>query len=134
VARGFRSEDRRDPFEQPQHGARADRVGGELLEGPRPAQRQRSQHGYTPHPRKVPSYYPITAYEAQSGHLLRVQNRPGDVHDGKAAKRLPKSSTSPLPTTPFVTEAKQDFQLFDLLSGEGSTVGAVTRRAPARGG
>jgi hypothetical protein len=44
-----------------------------------------AQRGYNPHRRKVPSYYPITAYEAQSGQMLRVQNRPGDIHDGKAA-------------------------------------------------
>src|SRR5438445_320097 len=37
------------------------------------------------HHRKVPSYYPITAYEAQSGQVLRVQNRPDNVHDGKGA-------------------------------------------------
>jgi len=43
-----------------------------------------AQRGYNPHRRKVPSYYPITAYEAQSGQVLRVQNRPGDIHDGKA--------------------------------------------------
>ena len=44
-----------------------------------------AQRGFNPHHRKVPSYYPITAYEAQSGSMLRVQNRPGNVHDGKAA-------------------------------------------------
>jgi hypothetical protein len=44
-----------------------------------------AQRGYNPHRRKVPSYYPITAYEAQSGQVVRVQNRPGDIHDGKAA-------------------------------------------------
>ena len=44
-----------------------------------------AQRGFNPHRRKVPSYYPITAYEAQSGHVLRVQNRPGNIHDGKAA-------------------------------------------------
>ena len=43
-----------------------------------------AQRGYNPHRRKVPSYYPITAYEAQSGQVLRVQNRPGNIHDGKA--------------------------------------------------
>jgi Transposase DDE domain len=43
-----------------------------------------AQRGFNPHHRKVPSYYPITAYEAQSGQVLRVQNRPGNVHDGKA--------------------------------------------------
>ena len=44
--------------------------------------------GFNPHRRKVPSYYPITAYEAQSGQLLRVQNRPGNIHDGKGAGRF----------------------------------------------
>ena len=44
-----------------------------------------AQRGFNPHHRKVPSYYPITAYEAQSGQVLRVHNRPGNVHDGKAA-------------------------------------------------
>ena len=47
-----------------------------------------AQRGFNPHRRKVPSYYPITAYEAQSGQVLRVQNRPGNVHDGKAASRF----------------------------------------------
>ncbi len=41
--------------------------------------------GYNPHHRKVPSYYPITAYEAQTGQLLRVKNRPGNIQDGKAS-------------------------------------------------
>ena len=45
-----------------------------------------ARRGFNPHRRKVPSYYPITAYEAQSGQVLRVQNRPGDIHDGKAAR------------------------------------------------
>ena len=44
-----------------------------------------ARRGFNPHRRKVPSYYPITAYEAQSGQLLRVENRPGNVHDGKAS-------------------------------------------------
>jgi hypothetical protein len=47
-----------------------------------------AQRGYNPHHRKVPSYYPITAYEAQSGQVLRVQNRPGNVDDGKGARRF----------------------------------------------
>jgi hypothetical protein len=41
--------------------------------------------GYNPHHRKVPSYYPITAYEAQTGQILRVKNRPGNIQDGKAS-------------------------------------------------
>jgi hypothetical protein len=44
-----------------------------------------AERGFNPHHRKVPSYYPITAYEAQSGMVLRVQNRPGNIHDGKAS-------------------------------------------------
>jgi hypothetical protein len=47
---------------------------------------QGARRGYNPHHRKVPSYYPITAYEAQSGQVLRVQNRPGNVDDAKAAR------------------------------------------------
>jgi hypothetical protein len=41
--------------------------------------------GFNPHHRKVPSYYPVTAYEAQTGQIFRVKNRPGNVHDGKAS-------------------------------------------------
>jgi hypothetical protein len=41
--------------------------------------------GFNPHHRKVPSYYPITAYEAQTGQIMRVKNRPGNIHDGKAS-------------------------------------------------
>jgi len=44
-----------------------------------------AHRGYNPHQRKVPSYYPITAHLAETGHLLRVQNRPGNVNDGAAS-------------------------------------------------
>jgi hypothetical protein len=46
---------------------------------------ERAFRGYNPHRRKVPSYYPITAYLAQTGHVLSVRNRSGNVHDGKAS-------------------------------------------------
>ena len=46
---------------------------------------ERAFRGYNPHRRKVPSYYPITAYLAQTTQFLRVQNRSGNVHDGKAS-------------------------------------------------
>lgn len=46
---------------------------------------ERAFRGYNPHRRKVPSYYPITAHLAQTGHILRVRNRSGNVHDGKAS-------------------------------------------------
>jgi hypothetical protein len=41
--------------------------------------------GFNPHRRKDPSYYPILAHLAQTGHILRVKNRPGNVHDSKGA-------------------------------------------------
>ena len=41
--------------------------------------------GRNPHHRKVPSYYPILAHLAQTTQILRVKNRPGNVHDGKRA-------------------------------------------------
>ncbi len=47
--------------------------------------------GYNPHRRKVPSYFPITAYLADSGHFLRLDNRPGNVHDGAASVDFLKS-------------------------------------------
>jgi hypothetical protein len=41
--------------------------------------------GFNPHRRKDSSYYPILAHLAQTGHILRVKNRPGNVHDSKGA-------------------------------------------------
>lgn len=41
--------------------------------------------GFNPHHRKDPSYYPILAYLAATGHILRVKNRPGNVHDSKGS-------------------------------------------------
>jgi len=42
-------------------------------------------HGFNPHHRKDPSYYPLLAHLAQTGHILRLKNRPGNVHDSKQA-------------------------------------------------
>jgi hypothetical protein len=39
--------------------------------------------GFNPHHRKDPSYYPLLAHVAQTGHILRMKNRPGNVHDSK---------------------------------------------------
>jgi len=46
---------------------------------------ERAFRGYNPHHRKVPSYYPISAYLAETSHFLRIKNRSGNVHDGKAS-------------------------------------------------
>ncbi|MFQ5947188.1 MAG: IS1380 family transposase [Anaerolineae bacterium] len=44
--------------------------------------------GFNPHHRKDPSYYPLLAHLAQTGHILRLRNRPGNVHDSRGAERF----------------------------------------------
>lgn len=58
-------------------------VDGSVIEAGR--RTEGARRGYSPLRRRKPSYYPITAYEAQTGALLDVQNRPGNVHDGKSS-------------------------------------------------
>jgi hypothetical protein len=41
--------------------------------------------GFNPHHPKDPSYYPLTAHLAQLGQILRIWNRPGNVHDSHNA-------------------------------------------------
>ncbi len=41
--------------------------------------------GFNPHHRKHLSYYPLLAHVAQTGQILRLKNRPGNVHDSKQA-------------------------------------------------
>lgn len=45
-----------------------------------------AHRGFNPHHRKVPSYYPILAHVAEIGQILRLKNRPGNVHDSKRAE------------------------------------------------
>jgi hypothetical protein len=74
-----------------------------------------AQRGFNPHHRKVPSYYPITAYEAQSGQVLRVQNRPGNVHDGKAGVPFLRALFAQLRTTlgpGYALECRMDGAFF----------------------
>lgn len=44
--------------------------------------------GFNPHHRKVPSYYPGLAHLAETGQILSLKNRPGNVHDGMQSVRL----------------------------------------------
>jgi hypothetical protein len=44
--------------------------------------------GFNPHHPKDPSYYPLLAHLAQTGQILRVKNRPGNVHDSRGAADL----------------------------------------------
>ena len=48
-----------------------------------------ARRGFNPHRGEVPRYCPITAYEAKTGQVLRVRNRAGNVHDGKASVASP---------------------------------------------
>ena len=50
--------------------------------------------GFNPHHRKDRSYYPLLAHVAQTGHILRVKNRPGNVHDSKQASAFLRSSST----------------------------------------
>ena len=44
-----------------------------------------AERGFNPHHPKDPSYYPLTAHLAQTGQLLGVWNRPGNVNDSVGA-------------------------------------------------
>jgi hypothetical protein len=86
-----------------------------------------ARRGFNPHRRKVPSYYPITAYEANTGQVLRVRNRAGNVHDGKASVAFLKELFEQLEETlerRRVLEMRMDGAFFredviDLLEDEG---------------
>jgi len=41
--------------------------------------------GFNPHHPKDPSYYPLSVHIAQLGQILRLRNRPGNVHDSHGA-------------------------------------------------
>jgi len=45
-----------------------------------------AMHGFNPHRPKDPSYYPLLAHLAQTGQILRLKNRPGNVHESKGAE------------------------------------------------
>ena len=42
--------------------------------------------GSSPHHRRNSSYYPLLGHYAQTGQILRIKNRPDNVHDSKATK------------------------------------------------
>jgi hypothetical protein len=44
-----------------------------------------AERGFNPHHPKDKSYYPLTAHLAQTGQILRVKNRPGNVNDSSSA-------------------------------------------------
>ena len=47
-----------------------------------------AERGFNPHHPKDKSYYPLTAHLAQTGQLLAVHNRPGNVHDSEGAQEM----------------------------------------------
>jgi hypothetical protein len=44
--------------------------------------------GFNPHHPKDPSYYPLLAHLAQTGQILRVKNRPGNVNDSRGSEEM----------------------------------------------
>lgn len=75
----------------------------------------------------MPSYYPITAYEANTGQVVRVRNRAGNVHDGKASLEFLEELFAQLRETlerRYALEMRMDGAFFrcdviELLEGEG---------------
>jgi hypothetical protein len=53
--------------------------------------------GYNPIKRGAPSYFPLTAHVAETGHFLTLWNRPGNVHDSNRALGLIKAIRKRLP-------------------------------------
>jgi hypothetical protein len=53
--------------------------------------------GYNPIKRGAPSYFPLTAHVAETGHFLTIWNRPGNVHDSNRALELIKRIQKRLP-------------------------------------
>ena len=47
-----------------------------------------AERGFNPHHPKDKSYYPLTAHLAQTGQLLEIWNRPGNVHDSHRALEM----------------------------------------------
>jgi len=47
-----------------------------------------AMRGFNPHHPKDRSYYPLLAHLAQTGQILKLKNRPGNVHDSKGAERF----------------------------------------------
>jgi hypothetical protein len=71
--------------------------------------------GYNPHHRKNPSYYPITATVAQTGHVLAHRNRPGNVNDSYRAADFLKTTVTRLRDTlrsPALIEVRADSAFF----------------------
>lgn len=49
---------------------------------------ERAERGFNPHHRKNPSYYPIVATLAQTGHVIGHKNRRGNVHDSHGSAQF----------------------------------------------
>lgn len=53
--------------------------------------------GYNPIKKGAPSYFPLTAHVAETGHFLTLWNRPGNVHDSHRALEMIKGIQKRLP-------------------------------------
>ena len=60
---------------------------------------ERARRGFNPHHRKNPSYYPILATLAQTGHVVAHKNRRGNVHDSYGSAAFLRQSVNHLRET-----------------------------------
>jgi len=72
--------------------------------------------GFNPHRKKNKSYYPLLAHLAQTGQILKLRNRPGNVHDSTGAdaflRELIEEPTQPLrsPSVSRIPHGRRVFQ------------------------
>jgi hypothetical protein len=59
-----------------------------------------AMRGFNPHHPKDPSYYPLLVHLARTGQILRLKNRPGNVHDSKGAESVRSARTTRHPPAP----------------------------------
>jgi hypothetical protein len=73
-----------------------------------------AERGFNPHHPKDKSYYPLTAHLAQTGQLLAVENRPGNVHDSEGALEMLSFLVDDLRTelSPHCLEVRLDGAFF----------------------
>jgi hypothetical protein len=74
-----------------------------------------AERGYNPHHRKNPSYYPLLATLAQTGHVVSHRNRPGNVHDSHRSGDFLRTTVNRLRQSlaaPALIEVRTDSAFF----------------------
>lgn len=73
-----------------------------------------AHRGYNPQNRHAKSYFPILCHIAQTGHFLRVVNRPGNIHDANGALTVLKTAVEQIKSwlPGVVVEVRMDSAFF----------------------